>query len=206
MENSFDIGISKFFKDLLEKCGGATGKLASISTVISGLFIFFIFLGILFLFKKEYRILGITILISSVLAFLSNDLIFKKIFQRERPYVYFYKEESIKTGIDLIKYSPGFYIASYSFPSGHSALVSAGSFSIFFYYLFINKKRDKTLLWVSITSFVIAFLVVLSRLVLLHHYFTDCLVGIILGLLLALLTVFIIHIYLKKKQESNSLD
>ncbi len=203
MENSFDIGISSFFKELLEKCGGGSGKLASISTVISGFFVFFIILGIIFLFKKEYRILGITILISSLLTFISNDLIFKKIFQRERPYVYFYKEESIKSGIDLIKYSPGFYIASFSFPSGHSALASTGSFSIFFYYLFINKKRDKTLLPLSITSFVIAFLVVLSRLVLLHHYFTDCLVGIILGLLLALLTVFIIRIYLKKKQELN---
>ncbi len=203
MENSFDIGISSFFKELLEKCGGASGKLASISTVISGFFMFFILLGILFLFKKEYRILGITIIACSLLTFISNDVILKKIFQRERPYVYFYKEESIKSGIDIVKYCPGFYITSYSFPSGHSALVSAGSFSIFFYYLFINKKRDKTLLGVSITSFVVATLVVLSRLVLLHHYLTDCLVGIILGLLLALLTVFIIRIYLKKKQELN---
>ena len=203
MENSFDIKISSFFKELLEKCGGVSGKLASISTVISGLFIFFIFLGIIFLFKKEYRLLGISILICSLLTFISNDLIFKKIFQRERPYIYFYKDESIKSGIDLIKYCPGFYISSYSFPSGHSGLSSAGTFSIFFYYLFINKKRDKTLLGISITSFVITFFVVLSRLVLLHHYFTDCLVGIILGLLLALLVVFIIRIYLKKKQELN---
>lgn len=89
MENSFDIKISSFFKELLEKCGGISGKLASISTVISGLFIFFIFLGIIFLFKKEYRLLGISILICSLLTFLSNDLIFKKYF-KEKDHIFIF--------------------------------------------------------------------------------------------------------------------
>ena len=51
MENQFDISISEFFKDLIEKFG-YNGKYAELLTVVSGFFLFFIVLGIFFSLKK----------------------------------------------------------------------------------------------------------------------------------------------------------
>ena len=57
MENQFDISISEFFKDLIEKFG-YNGKYAELLTVVSGFFLFFIVLGIFFSLKrtKSFRV------------------------------------------------------------------------------------------------------------------------------------------------------
>lgn len=193
MENQFDISISEFFKDLIEKFG-YNGKYAELLTVISGFFLFFIVLGIFFSLKKEQRVLGIILITAGLLTFVVNDLILKKCFIRERPFQYF--------GIE----PPGFYIYSNSFPSGHSSISSAGAFSILFYFLFLNKRKSKTLMIYSIISFVICFGVMLSRIALLHHYFTDCLVGFLEGSLISLLVNYLALIIVRKIEKKKNIQ
>lgn len=193
MENQFDISISEFFKDLIEKFG-YNGKYAELLTVISGFFLFFIVLGIFFSLKKEQRVLGIILITAGLLTFVVNDLILKKCFIRERPFQYF--------GIE----PPGFYIYSNSFPSGHSSISSAGAFSILFYFLFLNKRKSKTLMIYSIISFVICFGVMLSRIALLHHYFTDCLVGFLEGSLISLLVNYLALIVVRKIEKKKNIQ
>ena len=192
MENQFDISISEFFKDLIEKFG-YNGKYAELLTVVSGLFLFFIVLGIFFSLKKEQRVLGLVLIVSGILTFIINDLILKKCFIRERPFLYF--------GIE----PPGFYIYSNSFPSGHSAISSAGAFSILFYFLFLNKRKSKSLMIYSIISFVICLAVMVSRMALLHHYFTDCIVGFLEGSLIALLVNYLALIIVKQIEKKKNI-
>ena len=54
MENQFDISISEFFKDLIEKFG-YNGKYAELLTVVSGFFLFFIVLGDILKMRWEYE-------------------------------------------------------------------------------------------------------------------------------------------------------
>ncbi len=193
MENSFDLAISNFFKEIILELG-VNGKYAELLTVVSGFFLFFIAIGVFFVIKKEYRVLGLVLIIAGLLTFVINDLTLKKIFIRERPFQYY--------GLD----APGFYIYSNSFPSGHSALSSAGAFSFLFYYLFLNKRKSITLMIYSIISFCICFAVMISRMALLHHYFTDCLVGLLEGSLIALLTNYVALIIVRKIEKKKNIQ
>ncbi len=203
MENIFDLKISDFFKNILENFGGPQSRYCSIWTNVSCLFLLFIILGIFFIMKKEYRTLGIILIVSGLLTFLINETGIKQIFKRVRPWIYFYSDEANLNSNPLNMYCPGFLVTSYSFPSGHSSLASTGANTLLFYYLFIDKKQDKTLKRYTILGFIVLGLVFLSRLALLHHYFTDCLAGIFEGLLIALLVVFITHIILKKRESKK---
>lgn len=194
MENAFDIGISDFFKGIIESTGGVSGKWASAMTTISGLYVMFFVVAVLLIFKKEYRVLGISMLVTMLISLVFNDFIFKKIFQRTRPYLYFGMEQ------------PGFYVGGYSFPSGHSNISSAGAFSVLFYYLICNKRKDKTLLIWSIILLAIDVAVMFSRIALLHHYFTDCLAGCIEGNLFALGLSFATFYIVKLINNKKKLD
>lgn len=190
--NPLDESITNFFKNFL-----GSESFVEWMTIFSCFFVFFFVIALMFILKKENRWVGLLMLITLVFTFLLNDLVLKNIFTRTRPF------------IDLgLSTSPGFSIDGYSFPSGHSALVSAGSFSFFFYYLIINKRKNKTFLYYSILFFIIAFLVILSRIALLHHYFTDCLAGLIEGVLTSLIVTSIYklinsHFYKKKKSTEE---
>lgn len=79
---------------------------------------------------------------------------------------------------------------SYSFPSGHSQIISVLMFSFASYY---NKKK----LWIA--SVVLVLLVMLSRLYLGVHWPLDVLIGGLLGLIIAVVT----YIVFKKCNQEN---
>jgi len=189
IRNPLDDSIASFFKEFI-----SNNKYQEWMSVFSCFFIFFIVIGIMFLFKKEYRKVGLIIIISFFVAFIFNDLVFKKIISRDRPFIDY--------NLDFI---PGFPISGYSFPSGHSATTSAATFSFLFYYLIINKKIDKINLAYFFIFLIITILVMLSRIALLHHYFTDCLVGFISGIIYALIVVLVykLILYLLSKRKTK---
>lgn len=187
MKNPFDDSITNFFKQFIENEGWVEWM-----TIFSCFFVFFFVIAFMFLFKKENRNIGILMLITLIISFILNDFLLKNLFTRDRPFV--------ELGIDPV----GFYIDGYSFPSGHSTIVSAGAFSFLFYFLFIEKGKNKTHLTYSIIFIVIALLVVLSRIALLHHYFTDCLMGMFDGALIAFIVILIYkYLILKKLKKSH---
>lgn len=189
--NPLDEGIREFFKNYIE-----IESFTEWMTIFSCFFIFYFVIAAMFLIKKENRRVGILMLITLIVTYLLNDLVFKNIFERSRPFV------------DLgLTTSPGFHIDGYSFPSGHSAITSAGSFSFFFYYLLIDKRKTKSYLGYSIVFFVIMILVMFSRIALLHHYFTDCLAGLFEGAIVSIIVILSykgIISYLNKKRQLSS--
>ncbi len=186
MNNSFDESISNFFKNFIENESWVEWM-----TIFSCFFIFFFVISLMFLFKKENRIIGILMFISLIVGYLLNDLVFKNIFTRDRPFVYF--------NIEPV----GFYIDGYSFPSGHSTIVSSGALTFLFYFIFIEKCKNKTHLAYSIIFSIIAFLVMLSRIALLHHYFTDCLAGLFEGAIISIATILVYkQIIIQKEKKS----
>lgn len=194
-KNPLDDSIAEFFKQQLDN-----EALIEWMTIISCFFVFYFVISAFFIINKRFRVVGIIMLITLVLTYLSNDLIFKNIFTRERPFI----EMGMAT-------SPGFSIDGYSFPSGHSAISSAGTFSFFFYYLFFvkDKKGNKDMLIYSMIFLVFMLLIMLSRIVLLHHYFTDTIAGMVEGIIISLLVMlgyYLIKKYLIDKKKENKIE
>ena len=130
----------------------------------SEIFIIILCLLVLFLLKKKSRGIGFTFIL--LLSTLFNQGL-KLIVGRERPDINQLVTES-----------------SYSFPSGHTMIITT-IVGLFIFYLWNNKKGSRTKKNViTITLTIIAFLVMLSRIYLGVHYFSDIIGGITASLLL----------------------
>lgn len=130
----------------------------------SEIFIIILCLLVLFLFKKKSR--GIVFTFILLLSTLFNQGL-KLIVGRERPDINQLVTES-----------------SYSFPSGHTMIITT-IVGLFIFYLWNNKKGSRTKkIVITITLTIIAFLVMLSRIYLGVHYFSDIIGGITASLLL----------------------
>lgn len=121
--------------------------------------------GIGLILNKKTRRCGIVVLASLCIGALIGNLALKNIFERARPF----------TTLGLTPFIPA--PTDFSFPSGHTLSSFTASTSIFLFY----KK------W-GIVAFILAFLIAISRLLLLVHYPTDVLTGAIIGIFVAILT------------------
>lgn len=113
--------------------------------------------------KKVGERLGLTLFVS-----LTVNSLLKVIVARPRPFV---KDPSITP---LRPQTAG----GYSFPSGHTQSATTLSFGIYYFF----KKK-----WLLIVSIIITLLIAISRMYLGVHYFTDVLVGGLLGFVFAYL-------------------
>jgi undecaprenyl-diphosphatase len=121
-----------------------------------------IVIGLLLLLKKEYRQLGILILLSLVGSLIVTNGLLKNWIARPRPYTVY--------PVDLlINKNPEF-----SFPSGHTSAAFAAAWMVY-----MNKKK------LGIYLVVLATFMGLSRLYLFMHYPTDVMGGAIIGILIA---------------------
>lgn len=140
----------------------------SFITHLADMGLIWIVIGILLLFKKSTRKNGIIMLISLSIGSIIGNGILKNIFERQRPFI----ELSLQPFIS----AP----SGFSFPSGHSLASFIGATCIFF----TNKK-------LGILSYIFAFLIALSRVLLIVHYPTDVIVGSLLGIIIASAVIYI---------------
>lgn len=148
-----------------------------LNPIISNLFIFitslgdrgyiWIAIGLVFVCSKKYRVYGVILLITLLITALLGEGLLKHLLMRPRP---FEVNESLNV---LISKPP-----SYSFPSGHSAS-SASAATIIFQ---ANKK-------LGMGAIFLAFLICISRIILLVHYPIDVLGGALLGFTVAFIII-----------------
>lgn len=127
--------------------------------------------------KVDYRFFIILFVLLLAICF---NQIAKTIIQRPRPL-----EELMWASED-----------EYSFPSGHSNI--AGVIYPYLIFLVLESKKDvKFKVGFTLIFNIILFLVLLSRLVLAVHYFSDVLVGLFTGLMFSSIGVLLIYYFRK---------
>lgn len=134
----------------------------------------------LLLISKKTRYIGLVALIALLFSAVFTNIIFKELFQRNRPF--------IGTDIKLLISDPH----GYSFPSGHTS----SSFAV----AFVFGKYFRKLY--AILTYVLASLIAFSRLYLFVHYPTDIIFGVILALGCSVLAILLFDQY-KNYQEQR---
>ena len=135
-----------------------------ISEIGNNGYLFLILAIFLFPFKKLRKI-SIGLVVCALLILVLNNLLLKKVIARDRPFI---------TYPELLPSVIGEAPTSLSFPSGHSAV----NFAFAAFFCCYKKKYLK----IAIPTSIFAFLVGFSRIYLIHHYFTDVIAGMILGI------------------------
>ncbi len=141
-----------------------------------------IFIALIFLLKKQTRIIGVSMLLSLLVGLIIGNMIMKPFFQRPRPF---------KTYSDIINMINQ---GGYSFPSGHSlsSFTAATSFYLCAKYqnnIMSEIRGYNTRLIFGKLFLVLAALIAFSRLYVGVHYPTDVLCGSIIGIVIAVITV-----------------
>lgn len=144
-------------------------KIMPIITSAGNLGIIWIVISVLLITKKDYRVLGQTILIALVITTIIGEGVIKNIVKRKRP---FYGNDDK----ELLISRP----ITYSFPSGHTA----SSFAVATVFI----KTDNA---ASLEIMLLACLIAFSRIYLGVHYPSDVIGGGIIGTLCGLITVML---------------
>lgn len=176
--NQFEASIILWIQENLR---GALDGLWLFITHLGDEGILWIILGIILLFWKKTRPIGLTMLISLLFDFLMINVTLKDLIARPRPFVV---NEAITPLItDVSPYR--------SFPSGHSGGSFAAMFSL---YRWVPKK-------VGVPALILAALVALSRLYVGVHYPTDILAGCVVGFMCSVWAYYLVRFVSKKKNS-----
>ena len=146
--------------------------------------------AVMILFKKT-RKFGMAVLFAVLIGTLFTNLIFKPMFDRPRPYVYYAENPLFMSWYEFA----GAHIESdKSFPSGHTT--AAFELGIAMFCVIKNKK----IAWVFP---VFSALVGLSRIYLMVHYVTDVLGGVVIGTFAGIMGYLIMKAIIEKTKNTK---
>ena len=172
---SFDFSVLNGIQSFL-KCGFLDWFTVFLSYfTTSG--IIWIALGVLLLFFRKTRAVGIVLLAALAVGFLTGDVLLKHIIARPRPFAV--------TDYELLIKEP----SGSSFPSTHSCLAAAATTVL------IAKKRT-----FGIAALVLTICIAFSRLYLYVHFPTDVLCGLLLGVLSGLLVLWLAKLFVLERR------
>ena len=166
--DSFDMSVFTFFGEQIQNA--AMNIVANFITFFGGSeFVMpMAVLGLVLSFFKRTRKFGMAVLFAVLVGTLLTNVIFKPMFDRPRPYVYYAENPLFMSWYEFA----GAHVESdKSFPSGHTTAAFEIGVALF---LVFNKKYS----WVFP---VFSVLVGLSRIYLMVHYVTDVLGGVLIG-------------------------
>ncbi len=155
-------------------------------STIGDMGLIWVVIGIVLLFSKKYRPLGIAMIVAVAIAGVVAEFILKPLVVRPRPC-------DVNTSITLLVNHP----SGSSFPSGHTC----GAFAAFGAILFSRRPRSPR--WFTIVAGILAILIAFSRLYLYVHYPTDVLAGIVIGLVAGWLAVKLVRYIQDKTGRGN---
>ena len=152
----------------------------------------FLLISFIMLFKKRTRWVGLTAIIAIFLGFVIGNILLKPLIMRMRPYT---ASNLFQSYWELVG---AYQETGYSMPSGHSIGVTA-----FFVSLYITSvKKNREIIYV--VGCISVVLMVLSRCYFMHHYLSDCIVGVIIGFVVSYISkaiVRVIHNFCKKSDD-----
>ena len=156
---------------------------ANVFEILGNKGILFFLIAIFLIVSKIERKLGITIIITLLIASMSGVFL-KIVVQRPRPF-----NSNVEDFIEWWIFAGSNYKSSFSFPSGHVTMLSAFMVALIIYY-----KRISTII------FAIIFVVIMSasRVYLMVHYPSDCVAGFLLGIISALIGMVVVKFISKK--------
>ncbi len=182
--DSFDMSVFTFFGEQIQ--GAVMNIVANFVTFFGGseFVIPMAVVGALLIPFKKTRKFGMAVLFAVLVGTLLTNLIFKPMFDRPRPYVYYADNPVFMSWYEFA----GSHIESdKSFPSGHTTAAFEIGVALF---LVLNKKYS----WVFP---VFSALVGLSRIYLMVHYVTDVLGGMCVGIFAGVAGYFIMKAIMK---------
>lgn len=150
--------------------------IASIVSLLGEKCILYLLSGVIIFFIFKKKKMGISVFISVCVMIVLCEFILKNTIMRIRPFL---ATEEFKYYWEMVS---GPVKDSFSCPSSHCAGASAVIFAMYF-----NKKSFKILFF----GFIFLILMMYSRVFLVVHYPTDCILGIIFGLISAIIGSFI---------------
>ena len=138
--------------------------------------VFWIAVGVICLFFKKYRKMGLQVLIAMLITYIIGNLILKNMFARLRPC-------DIDTTITMLISRPH----GHSFPSGHSMNGMVAALT-----LFLNNKK------IGIPALILATLIGFSRMYLFVHFPTDVLGGFAVAAVVAIMVDYLFRKFYTK--------
>ncbi len=177
-----DHWVANLFHELYLWGGDVTNFIMESISLLAEAGILFLLIGFgLALFKRTRKIGG-TILCAVAIGFIFTNIVLKNVIERARPF------ENING--DFYKWWLGAGAVAengFSFPSGHTTATTAFAVAIF---LTTNQKHN----WWILT---LPLLMASSRIYLMVHYFSDCVGGLIVGSISAILAYWIVKLIYK---------
>lgn len=166
--DSFDMSVFTFFGEQIQNA--AMNIVANFITFFGGseFVIPMAVVGLVLSLFKKTRKFGMSVLFAVLVGTLLTNIVFKPMFDRPRPYVYYAENPLFMSWYEFA----GSHVESdKSFPSGHTTAAFEIGVALF---LVLNKKYS----WIFP---VFSVLVGLSRIYLMVHYVTDVLGGVVIG-------------------------
>ena len=177
-----DHWVAKMFHEIYLLGGEFANRLMEGISLIAEAGILFLLVGLgLALFKRTRKV-GITILGAVAIGFILTNVVLKNLIGRARPFENIYS--------DFYKWwlsAGGIAESGHSFPSGHTTATTAFAVAIF---ITTNKRYS----WPILT---LPLLMASSRIYLMVHYFSDCVGGLIVGTICAVLSYLIVKFIYK---------
>lgn len=154
---------------------------------------FFLLIAFILCLNKKTRWVGATAILAIFLGWLLADLAIKPFVMRMRPYT------ASNLYQDYWQMVGAYPETDYSMPSGHVLGCAA-----FFISLYISSKKSARPI-ISTIGIIVVFLMIVSRVYFMHHYFTDCLVGVLLAVVVSYISKFIIKFIHKVFKDNEDI-